>query len=267
MRQHIILAVAMALPSAAAALPTTFASATGTSGLYRDNDAGDGIPIGFPTLTGGGEITAAPPETGYVGGQLQVQFGPSIFDVSMADDASIGRISLVGADRASLPYSYIVISPFEPLSPFGFDVVPSAPGYLEIPFVFNGSLGFLDSPPGRALFDFDQLDDGGTPSDFSDDSAPLTGPFSFLPDQNLEEYFAGEGQDGVVRIFYDGDVPKKTAPADFGGFMYFDGPLDVTRIEVAFVGAPEAVAPIPLPAGLPMMLAGLGAVALLRRRR
>ncbi|MQY42473.1 VPLPA-CTERM sorting domain-containing protein [Epibacterium sp. SM1969] len=135
---------------------------------------------------------------------------------------------------------------------------------------------------GGILFDVIDQDDAAD-TVFSFD-IPLIG---FGADLDLRPVGAGSGI--AVSITINGQtitLPEEISPFADGGFLGFI--TDTAFTELSFsegsrasrpaetyllanpVGAVESnsnVAPVPLPAGLPLMLAGLGAFGLLRRRK
>ncbi len=80
------------------------------------------------------------------------------------------------------------------------------------------------------------------------------------------------GFEVVLSVYLDGPLPTKLFEAtdDEGNvietFTYVEGPLPVARITLGTVGGAALPAEVPLPAGLPLLGAGLAGLALLRRR-
>lgn len=145
---------------------------------------------------------------------------------------------------------------------------------------FDAEVDFTDgvSLTGSAFIDFgigySQADPGDVPG----------GGFSVFDDDGFNEALAGDIVDigfteDVIELLFD--VVAGSEQSLFGSqvlmLINFDDPLDVLganpfdgfldgEIYAASLSVSRVVAPIPLPAGLPLMIGALAAFGLLRRR-
>lgn len=165
---------------------------------------------------------------------------------------------------------------------FGSSILP-APALVDVSVsagaggnsvVEGADLSFIDFD---AVFVSVEVDGDGN---FVADAAPGLDITSF----DLSQSIFGVGMDTAVdvaastlSILYDvtgsNDFSGDNfvlAVLDFGAGSFFD-PFDVSQMDFAFaelqVLSASRISPVPLPAGLPLMLAGLGGFAVLSRRR
>lgn len=69
----------------------------------------------------------------------------------------------------------------------------------------------------------------------------------------------------LISVYLNGPLPTRFFDDGFGGFDYIEGDLSVDRITLGTVGG-DRIGVIPLPAGFPLLMVGLAALAILRRR-
>ena len=108
---------------------------------------------------------------------------------------------------------------------------------------FSATMDNMNGGPGQYRVNTTQVSDFLF-ADLGDGTATLSGVLSF-------------------QFFHDGGWPRAFAMASFG--YWVDQPLSTTHVQF-FLDTPS-VAAVPLPAGAALLPAGLGVMALLRRRR
>lgn len=90
---------------------------------------------------------------------------------------------------------------------------------------------------------------------------------------NATNEFTLEFTSSLIKVVVNGSTELEFTSADNGGTAFTDGSFgfyNFSQDNVRYAGITEDVAPsapVPLPASLPLMLAGLGAFALFRRRK
>jgi len=89
---------------------------------------------------------------------------------------------------------------------------------------------------------------------------------------NVTNEFTLEFTSSLIKVSVNGTTELEYTSSDNGGVAFTDGSFgfyNFSQTNVRYAGITEDVAPsapVPLPASLPLMLAGLGAFALFRRR-
>lgn len=180
-------------------------------------------------------------------------FGPSDReDLSLSGTitTAIGAPSLVGAafdfDSSENNEDFTLTLGSTSATEFFIDLDPfqAGPGDLNI------SLAII--PP------FNEVDLGG--GDYRFD---YLGDFAEFPSQmNGTPEFEVK-----IAVFLDAALPTKFFDDGFGGVTYVEGPLGIDRIEFATAGGAPLPAAVPLPASGLLILAGLGGLTSLRKRR
>lgn len=154
---------------------------------------------------------------------------------------TLGATTLTGGNVISIDS----VGDFEPFT--------SGPGDLNFPMLIIPT--FTDTPNAAdpTRFDF-----------------TFTGDFDFLPDIIGAEFPDTEVH---LSVFLDGPLPTRTfeevdplTNTVIDSYPFIEGPLSVSRITLTH-GKPPAIAPIPLPAGAPLVLGGLTLLGWLGRRR
>ncbi|GFE48270.1 hypothetical protein So717_00230 [Roseobacter cerasinus] len=242
--RNLILGALLAAPIAATAAPQPFLEAEqDLSGSLLNFFLG-GIPSTLTEITLSSTVSAATNAPGTVGKTLAfktdtVEIGGQLFRQA---ELTLGSTTLLSADILSN----------DPLG--DFDPFTAGPGDLNFPMFIVPP--FTDTPNAAdpTLFDFTY----GGDFDIYPDRIGVDAPeFEVL----LSVYLAGPLP---VRTFHQID-PSTNQVID--SFDFFEGPLSISRITLGPVGGLPDIAPIPLPAGLPLMLAAFGCLALLGRRR
>ncbi|WP_425039573.1 VPLPA-CTERM sorting domain-containing protein [Primorskyibacter sp. S187A] len=132
------------------------------------------------------------------------------------------------------------------LTLFGSNSLTRTEGVQGLGFSGNGSVTFTFASTINAFgIDWSSFDQTSTVVDYSDDGGNSLSDL-FVPVTN-----AGAGFFGII---------------DTGGFSSVTFNVSQTEILEFDNIAWGTVAPVPLPAGLPLLLAGLGGLAMLRRR-
>ena len=238
---RIVTAVAAATLGALAALPV-HATTVGQPLLVIDAADG-GNPTGslldfFGPFGPSGQLDAS------LSGTITEAFGaPSTVGLDFALSTSIVL------DTASLTLGETVIDGFDIFAATSFDPLQEGPGDLN--FALFVLPPFTEVPP----FDpFGTFVYGGDFAEFPSRDGDVVD----FPEFELR-----------VSVFLDGPLPTREF-VDEGfdppeTFTFVEGPLSISRIEIGTVGG-APLPPVPLPAGLPLLLGALGAVALVRRR-
>ncbi|MEM6939288.1 MAG: VPLPA-CTERM sorting domain-containing protein [Pseudomonadota bacterium] len=199
-------------------------------------------------------------------------FGPTgvnVIDVTGTITSTFGAPGLIGetlafrsnlaafTDEAELTVGGTVLSGLEVLeggSPaYDFDPFRPGPGDLNIELFVEPP--FIDSVNGSDPTKFDFT---------------YTGAYSDFPPSIGVDF---PGIELLLSIYLDGPLPMQTFDVIdsntnmvTSSFDYIEGPLSISRITLGLIGG-EPLPKIPLPAGMPLLLLGLCALGLARRRR
>ena len=236
------LASAVALVAAISAAPVVAAS-IGQPLLVIDAAEG-GAPTGS-ILDFFGPFGPSGQKDVTVSGTVTEAFGaPSTVGMSFRFDSSVflGGASLTLGETMVDDSSLIA-------SPDFFDPFVAGPGDLNFTLFF--------APPFEEVPPFDPF---GT--------FVYGGAFSDWPDRDANVFDFPEFEFGLS-VFLDAPLPTRLFedPDDPAfDFEFIEGPLSISRIEFGTVGGPP-VAPVPLPAGLPLLLLGIAALGAAGRRR
>ena len=223
-------AIGLAIPSSAATIGQPFLVIDAAEGGAPTGSILDNFefnqPSGFRSLTLAGTVTRAVGIAGAMGKEFRFDDG----DVGLrtAPEVTLGDYSAPGAGRSTTLYD-------------GFDAFSRT---LRIDYTIE-------------LFE-----------DFSVDPSGFSGLLSaFAPSST-----ATSGPELAISVFLDTPPPVRTLLSDDPSLdgspfeiPYVEGSLDIDRIEIGTVGG-AAIPPIPLPAGLPLLLGAVGVLAVARRR-
>lgn len=203
-----------------------------------------GLPSGRKEVSLSGTISSAQGAPSLVGTQFSFETSVTTSDTMLTidgyalTDGTIGSDPDVVNDLGTTPGQFW--NPFQP-GPGDLNfLVFAEPAYVETSYDLTTDLGTYDYPGGFA-------------------------PWSDL-------LTPGPGFELLISVYLDGPLPISSV-TDPGGTTetFVQGPLSVAQITVGTIGgAPledDTMAPVPLPAGLPLLVAGLGGLALLRNRR
>lgn len=232
--------LATTLPAMTVGQPFLTAENDLTGSLLDYFDAG--MPSGVKQINVSGTITEEIGAPGLVGKKLA--FRSNLSDFTNAAEFTLGStiIDGFGIFDGSVGTSY----DYEPFQ--------SGPGDLNLTFfVFPPILSDTPNADDPGLFDFVY---GGDFSEFPDKIGTA------FPEIQL-----------MMSIYLDGPLPTRTFE-EFDpitnelvdSFDFIEGDLAISRITLGLVGG-DPIAPIPLPAGLPLLLGGLGLLTFLRRRQ
>ena len=236
--RHLVLAAvaaaAVALPAAASTVGQPFlvidAAEGGTPFGSIVNVFDGGVPSRFVETTIGGTVTSAVGAPGAVGQAFRLDADSR---AGGADFSLGGSVTSAFEDN---PTAFI------PVDPFG-----AGPGDL------NFALALLP--------DFTEVGPA--------DTVVFDGPFSIFGPRDRADANA-EVVRVTVAIFLDDVLPSRDVfdPLDPDTLLttIIEGQLSIDRIEIGTVGGEPVLPPVPLPAGLPLLLGALGALGLARRR-
>lgn len=228
----------------------TMASTAGQPFLIADDDLNGSVlnyfdvfgPTGVRVLNLSGTITEAIGAPGLVGEGIA-------FDSGLADFTN----------EASFTLGTTVSS--------GFDISNTGPGLYDYD-------GFVPGPGDLNLtfLVFPTFTDQPNASDPTLYDFFYTGDYEDFPDKIGADFPEIEL---MMSVYLDGPLPMKTyeetdpvtGNVTFT-FDYVEGPLSVERITVGLVGGEPvpSVPPIPLPAGFPLLIGGLGLLVMVRKR-
>lgn len=232
--------LATSLPAMTVGQPFLTAENDLTGSLLDYFDAG--MPSGVLQINVSGTITEEIGAPGLVGKKLA--FRSNLADFTNAAEFTLGSTVIDGFDifdgSVGTAYDY---EPFQ-----------SGPGDLNLSFfIFPPILSDTPNADDPTLFDF-----------------VYGGDFSVFPDKVGAAFPEIQL---MMSIYLDGPLPTRTFE-EFDpdtnelieSFDFIEGELPISRITLGLVGG-APIAPIPLPAGFPLLVGGLGMLILLRRRQ
>lgn len=188
-------------------------------------------------------------------------FGPSgIKEVSLAGtvSSSVGAPSTVGS---AFSFSTSVGGGFGTAS-------------LTLGATTLSAFEILDASTGPTVQDFDPFQEGPGDLNFRMLILPpflepvfgtfqYTGDFADWPDRTADfpEF------EVVLSVYLDAPLPTRTFDDGFSTFDFIEGPLSVDRITFGTVDGEPLIAPVPIPAGLPLLAGALLGFVVIGRRQ
>lgn len=246
--RRLLLAVTLVAPVGGMASTLPFLSADADlSGSILDFFIGSTPSQSLREVTVSGTITDAVNAPGAIGKTLA--FNTRVFDdpgsglLGLTAELTLGGTSFGGGRIISTtPGSEIEFEPFT-----------SGPGVLNFPMLIIPPVTDTPNAMDPMLFDFS-----------------YGGDFDIFPDRigaAVPEF------EVLLSIFLDGPLPTRLfeevdpdTGAVIDSYRFIGGTLPVSRITLGPVGGLPDVAPIPLPAGLPLLICALAVLVFPRRR-